>query len=1135
MNSHDMKPFKASPLILSAAIAALLAAPSFAASIASPTDEPVISAISGRRVRVKVPTGFKDVTLQRKTAQRKTPWVTLSKATVNNEEKEVVFTLRKRISKRYLRVFGQQEGKLPGAFYTGTTNFLGEQVVSQPGSNLSFGSSSSWTSTSSVDAGSYASSSSSVSSNRTVTESDIWKLDGDHLYFFNQYRGLQNIDVSDTAKPALLGTLRMPAAGEDLYQLDSTHVAILKRTPKELGWTSGSPTFDQSNQSGEVVVCDVSTPEPTIVARVPFEGWLANSRLIGTALVIAKNVPRQDSGNLGWSTNLEVTGYDLSVPSAPVERNTVKFSNSGGSWVSAVQSSNRCFMVAQPNYDYSGADGGYHTLINLVDVSNPDGTLVKGGSANVNGFVQDKFKLHENGGVMSAVSAVSGVDPQTGRWTSSSQLQNFDVTNLAHPAKLGSITVGQNESTRAVRFDGDRVYIVTVVQQDPLWIVDNTDPAQPTLSGELHVPGFSSYIEPLGDRLVTVGRIWGDDGTGNWQNRVSVSLYDVADATKPVQLSQLPIGTGWSSSEAEWDDKAFTVLPDEGLIMLPYSSGWWFWGGGNNGGVQLVDLKRDSLALRGVIQHGFTPRRTAIKDDTVLALSASDLLTVDISDRDTPVVKADVELAWNVSRVWIVGKQLLQLGQHLNDRTPVLSVSPLDNPDNTTSTLDIGGGYVQSAELKGDLLYIVQQPDRSVASATGNATLVAQQGKLTVFSISSLPQIVKLSEASIPSEDLYGSISLLFPTDATAVVTRKSSYYPWYRPWPILISSDISSGFVVAQPGAVTLTTGTLELATTTPVRTGLVRTAAARTEGASLNVAMPIWGGGWGYSSGSMELFAFDVANPRDVKYLTTTKLDIKEATTFSEAFADTGKIFVSHFTGGYGRYYAVPLNDDTNDTPTDEPIKANRHFLSVIDYSTAATPVVSEPVSVPGELRAVTRKGELLYLLGPGYDTTGRADGSKQFIHAAAFDGVAHLVDSIDLGKRWYGGNFEIGNGNVFVSRNDYDSDTQKTTTAFEAWTLNDEGKFILRDTLPLPYYYDWSLVGDLAISPSGGNTFSVVNVANPSDLKLIGYYGTPNPYFWYSNLGNCSKVVGDLSLGFWIPEGDYGVKTVPPPPQN
>ena len=258
------------------------------------------------------------------------------------------------------------------------------------------------------------------------------------------------------------------------------------------------------------------------------------------------------------------------------------------------------------------------------------------------------------------------------------------------------------------------MYIVTAVQEDPLWIVDNTDPAAPTLSGELHVPGFSSYIEPLGDRLVTVGRLRTDDG----QNRVTVSLYDVADATKPVQLSQLPIGTNWSHSEAEWNDKAFTVLPEAGLIMLPYSEGWRWWGSTGAGGVQLVDLNRDGLALRGVIRHGFVPRRTAVKDDTVLALSASDLLTVDIADRDVPVVKADVELAWNVSRVWVAGKHLLQLGQHLSDRKPVLSVSTQENTDDTLSTLDLEGGTVQAAELKGDLLYVVQ----STTVATDNAT-----------------------------------------------------------------------------------------------------------------------------------------------------------------------------------------------------------------------------------------------------------------------------------------------------------------------------------------------------------------------------------------------------------------------------
>ena len=1106
------------PCILTTAVAALLALPAMGGSnlrhSITPDTEPVIAVISGRKVRVRVPAGFREVTLQRKTAQRKQPWATVSSSTLNGEAKDVVFTMRTRVSKRSLRVLGRQAGALPSAFYTGTTNFLGEQVVAQPGGNLSLGTSSGVVTT---FAGSSTvnltnSSKDSAAPARTVTESDIWMLDGDHLYFYNQYRGLQNIDVTDTAAPALRGTLRMPGVGEDLYQLDATHVLLIKRTPKELGWTSGSPSFDQVDQSGELLVCDVSTGEPSVVARVPFTGWINNSRLIGTSLIVAKTVPRLDDGNWGWSTNLEVTGYDFSTPTAPVVRNTVTLAGTGYNWASAVQASNRCFMVAEPNYDYtSGSSGGYKTNVHLVDVSTPDGTVGAGGTVTVPGSVYDKFKLHERDGVLSVVSAV-----QRNWWTnvwpprnnSYTHLENFDASDLANPTKLGEINVGENEITRAVRFDGDRVYIVTAVQEDPLWIVDNTDPAAPTLSGELHVPGFSSYIEPLGDRLVTVGRLRTDDG----QNRVTVSLYDVADATKPVQLSQLPIGTNWSHSEAEWNDKAFTVLPEAGLIMLPYSEGWWWWGSSGQGGVQLVDLNRNGLALRGVIRHGFVPRRTAVKDDTVLALSASDLLTVDIADRDVPVVKADVELAWNVSRVWVAGAHLLQLGQHLSDRQPVLSVSTLENTDDTLSTLDLGDGTVQAAELKGDLLYVVQ----STTSATDNATIQlrpyyygnssAGPLKLSVFSIASLPQIVKLGTATATDGGSYGNISLLFPTDTTAVVAQKNAYYGgWY------------GGDVVFATGTpLTISAGSLvsTRATAVPMRAAIGGTANLTVAYSSLHY--------WGGNSSSLSLHAFDVVNPRSPQFLNTTKLERNTNANFSNALAENGKVFASHFNNSYRYYYAIAL-DNTTGAPSND----NRHFLDVVDYSDPSAPVVSEPVSLPGELQAIDRKGELLYVVGPGYDASGHADSSQQFVHAAAFDGTAHLVDSIPLGQRWNGSGFRLSKGTVFINK--YDYSVAPAVSSFEAWTLTDEGKFVLRDTLAISptYFYDWSIVGDLALYRSSGIKLGVINLANPSQLESIGTY-SDSP--WWSSISG--SIVGDLTTGFWLPEGDYGVNHIAPP---
>jgi uncharacterized secreted protein with C-terminal beta-propeller domain len=77
--------------------------------------------------------------------------------------------------------------------------------------------------------------------------------------------------------------------------------------------------------------------------------------------------------------------------------------------------------------------------------------------------------------------------------------------------------------------------VVTFFTIDPLWVIDLADPKTPTLLGELEVPGFSNYIEPLGDRLVAIGRVGG---------QTAVSLFDVSNPAQPLQFSQIPLGDG---------------------------------------------------------------------------------------------------------------------------------------------------------------------------------------------------------------------------------------------------------------------------------------------------------------------------------------------------------------------------------------------------------------------------------------------------------------------------------------------------------------------------------------------------------------------------------------------------------------
>src|SRR5262249_14134350 len=160
------------------------------------------------------------------------------------------------------------------------------------------------------------------------------------------------------------------------------------------------------------------------------------------------------------------------------------------------------------------------------------------------------------------------------------------------------------------RFDSNRVYVVTFFQIDPLWVVDFSDPKAPRIAGSVAVPGWSTYIEPLGNRLVTMGVE---------SNQIAVSLFDVTDDSAPALLSRVKLGATYSWSEANYDEKAFTVLPDAGLVLVPFSSDST---SGYTSALQLLDYATNTLTARGLVtsDSGLSYRRATVIDQRILSL-----------------------------------------------------------------------------------------------------------------------------------------------------------------------------------------------------------------------------------------------------------------------------------------------------------------------------------------------------------------------------------------------------------------------------------------------------------------------------------------------------------------------------------
>src|SRR5262245_683906 len=87
-------------------------------------ETPTITSVRGRVVKVQIPSGYKQVKLERRTGRPALPWAALSTQTVDGSAKEVTFRLRAPWPKRLMRVVGQKMDPLPRNFYGGLSTFL---------------------------------------------------------------------------------------------------------------------------------------------------------------------------------------------------------------------------------------------------------------------------------------------------------------------------------------------------------------------------------------------------------------------------------------------------------------------------------------------------------------------------------------------------------------------------------------------------------------------------------------------------------------------------------------------------------------------------------------------------------------------------------------------------------------------------------------------------------------------------------------------------------------------------------------------------------------------------------------------------------------------------------------------------
>lgn len=193
--------------------------------------------------------------------------------------------------------------------------------------------------------------------------------------------------------------------------------------------------------------------------------------------------------------------------------------------------------------------------------------------------------------------------------------------------------LAKGEKIYATRFIGDKCYVVTYKTVDPLFVIDLSNPTNPKLLGELKIPGYSTYLHPLGENyLIGFGEDSVEKSYKNWEGNdeviayntgLKLAIFDITDLNNPKELDSVKIGGRGSSSELLNNPRALYFNEEEGIFAFPakvagetkfYEDGTPIYGDTIFQGALVYNLSiENGISLRGKITHNSTEKIRPLK------------------------------------------------------------------------------------------------------------------------------------------------------------------------------------------------------------------------------------------------------------------------------------------------------------------------------------------------------------------------------------------------------------------------------------------------------------------------------------------------------------------------------------------
>jgi uncharacterized secreted protein with C-terminal beta-propeller domain len=459
-----------------------------------------------------------------------------------------------------------------------------------------------------------------------ITEPDITAFKDNYLFSLNRYAGVIISDVADEKEPYIEHIIPVDGYPIEMFIMGRfAVVGVAGYIPFSYYFYSEIPYYYPSYQDSisnlfatpsRIQVWDVKKPEDaSLVSEEKVDGSLLQILRMNDVVISLSASPDA----------VYVSSFKLMAEGLIKKKSTFSIESSGGNIFGNIRYSRMVLnedtlVVGVAIEEYwermSPAQWGasYNTRLNVFKI-NEDGTLDKKGSVSIPGVLDDERMMDIKGNVLRVISG--------DMWGEGAYAVSVDLNK---PEVLDRWRIITEERLYATAFSENYGYAVTFRRTDPLFVIDFSDPKNIKVLGRLEVLGWAEQLYPYKDKLLALG-------PEDW--KTALSLYDVSNPEDPEILSRLYFGEESSASEVYNDYKAFTFLPENNLIIFPYTEMKWRLPVGDY--VQIVDYLSDRLQKRGRIEHhGIVRRVIPVQENKFIAVSDKALGILDIADRDNP-------------------------------------------------------------------------------------------------------------------------------------------------------------------------------------------------------------------------------------------------------------------------------------------------------------------------------------------------------------------------------------------------------------------------------------------------------------------------------------------------------------------